>query len=475
MRKGKSVIGKQVLSLATGQRLESVNDLVLDPDVRRMIALVVSEGGILTSSKVVPSSEITSYGKDAVVVRAPDAIISASDQPELRAAVNHNDKILGKAVFTTTGDKLGAVSDVYFDERTADVMGYEVSSGLIGDATKGTSYLATDEITNIGPDVIYVHPLTADALEAQVGGIQGALQGAGDQLGQATQTIAGKVGEAGANAGDGVAVYRAKVSPEDSLVGKLTGSDVETDEGSVIVPKGRRVRPDDIERAREAGKLPVLTSSVAQAAAQEAGARAGDSLGSAGDTATGLWDQFTTKIGEITDATGKRVDEQQTKKRLSDIADAVGRPVTKVILDREDNVILNMGDIITHQAIQRSYDAGGLDSLLDSVYKAKVEFTKEELRSPAGTEAQASVEKASGGAVILEELESKVETAEQERQADQERKKREGAQARTAREREREARAAERAKAAETRGDEDMVAAGPEGQSTGSDGRSSSS
>ena len=45
MRKGKSVIGKQILSLSTGQRLETVNDLVLDPDGRRMIALVVSEGG----------------------------------------------------------------------------------------------------------------------------------------------------------------------------------------------------------------------------------------------------------------------------------------------------------------------------------------------------------------------------------------------------------------------------------------------
>ena len=340
---------------------------------------------------------------------------SASDQPELRAAVHHHDKILGKTVFTTTGDKLGSISDVYFDEQTADVMGYEVSGGLIGDATKGTSYLATDEITNIGPDVVYVHPVTADALEAQVGGIQGALQGAGEQLGQATQNIAGKVSEAGANAGSGVARLPAKVTPEDSLVGKLTGSDVETDEGSVIVPKGRRVRPEDIERARDAGKLPALTASVAQAAAQEAGARAGDSLGQAGDTATGLWDQFTAKLGEITDSTGKRVDEHQTKKRLSDIADAVGRPVTKVILDREDNVVLNMGDIITHQAIQRSYDAGGLDSLLDSVYKAKVEFTKEELRTPAGAEAEATVEKASGGAVILDELESKVETAEQER------------------------------------------------------------
>jgi len=462
MRKGKSIIGKHILSLATGERLESVTDLVLDPDGRRVMALVATEGGILTSSKVVPASEISSYGKDAVVVRGPDGIISASQQPELRAAVQHDDKILGKAVFTTGGDKLGAVSDVYFDERTSDVMGYEVSNGVIGDATKGTSYLATDEITGIGPDVIYVHPFTADALEAQVGGIQGALKGAGDQLGQATQGATERMGQAGSD----VAVYRAKLAPEDSLVGKQTGSDVETDEGSVIVPKGRRVRPDDVTRAREAGKLQDLTSSVARAAAQQAGADANHAIGQAGDTAATLWDQFTIKIGQLQDSAGKRVDENQTKKRLADIADAVGRPVTKVILDREDNVILNMGDIITHQAIQRTYDAGGLDSLLNSVYKANVEFTKEELRTPMGTQAQASVDKATGGAVIVDELEAKVQTAEQERQADQERKKRESAAARDARESERQTRAVDRSMERAARSEQDGAAATSQGRST---------
>jgi len=234
----------------------------------------------------------------------------------------------------------------------------------------------------------------------------------------------------------------------------------------VIVPKGRRVRPEDVERAREAGKLQDLTSSVAQAAAQKAGADANDALGQAGDTAATLWDQFTTKIGQLQDSAGRRVDENQTKKRLADIADAVGRPVTKVILDREDNVVLNMGDIITHQAIQRTYDAGGLDSLLSSVYKANVDFTKEELRTPVGTQAQATVDKASGGAVIVDELENKVQTAEQERQADQERKKRESAEARDARESERQTRAVDRSKERAARSEQDGAAASSQSRTT---------
>ena len=68
------------------------------------------------------------------------------------------------------------------------------------------------------------------------------------------------------------------------------------------------------------------------------------------------------KISELTDESGKRMSEQQTKARLAAINDAVGRPVTKVILDRSDEVVLNLGDIITHEAVQRAYEAGILDT-----------------------------------------------------------------------------------------------------------------
>jgi sporulation protein YlmC with PRC-barrel domain len=351
-----------------------------------------------------------------VVVGGHASIITTAEAPGLKEIVEQSGRIVGKKVFTVTGDDQGTIGDIYFDERSGDVLGYEVSGGFIGDAATGTSYLPAEDITTIGHDVIYVQPEVADSLDQQVGGVQGALQDAGQKLGETKDGLAAKAGgardAASRNGGD---------ASGEALIGKRTGSDVETDSGAVIVPQGRRVRPEDVEAARAAGKLPALTSAVAVGAAQEAGAEAKDALGSAGDSAASLWDQFTAKLSEMTDATGKRLDEQKTKGRLADIADAIGRPVTKVILDREDNVILNMGDIITHQAVQRAHEAGGLDSLLQSVYKANVEFAKEEMRAPAEVQAEATVEKASGGAAVVEELEDKVETAERERKREDER------------------------------------------------------
>lgn len=442
MRKGKSVIGKDVLSLEDGSKLEKVNDVIVDPAGERLVALVVDEGGLIASARVVPIEEVSSFGRDAVVVRGHGSIISTSESEALRAIVDQDEKILGKKVFTVEGDEQGSVADIYFDESTGAVMGYEVSGGLLGDASKGTSYLPTEDITTIGTDVVYVQPEVATVLDEQVGGIQGAVRGAGDKLGEVRTAATEKVGQAQAETGRTGA--RAGASSSEALIGRRTGSDVEADTGAVIVPRGRRVRPEDVEAARAAGKLPALTSSVAVGAAQDAEAGAKDALGSAGDSAGNLWDQFTAKIGEMTDATGRRVDEEQTKRRLSDIADAIGRPVTKVILDREDNVILNLGDIITHQAIQRAHDSGGLDSLLSSVYKGTVEFSKEEMRAPMEIEAQATVDKATGGATVVEHLEGKVEAAQRERDQEQERKKAESETGREQRKREREARHRER-------------------------------
>ena len=65
------------------------------------------------------------------------------------------------------------------------------------------------------------------------------------------------------------------------------------------------MRPEDVEAAREADgwAARVVTS------ARRGRRRRSEGRAQAGDTAANLWDRFTSKIGEMTDATGKRADE----------------------------------------------------------------------------------------------------------------------------------------------------------------------
>ena len=49
--------------------------------------------------------------------------------------------------------------------------------------------------------------------------------------------------------------------------------------------------------------------------------------------------------------------------------DALGRPVTRVILAPDDSIILNVGEIVTHKAVQAARDGNVLDILVESVNK----------------------------------------------------------------------------------------------------------
>jgi hypothetical protein len=82
------------------------------------------------------------------------------------------------------------------------------------------------------------------------------------------------------------------------------------------------------------------------------------------------------RTGRRRAAAGSSDDESDRIKR------ALGRPVTRVILDSQDNVILNTGEVITNQAVRRARSAGVLDILLDSVYEGDAPISAEDLRAP---------------------------------------------------------------------------------------------
>lgn len=434
MRKGSSVLGKDVLSLATGQKLHTVKDVVINEANDDIVALVLQEGGLLSSSLVVPVDRISSFGKDAVVVPDADAVGSVSDFPEIQPLIDKRGRITGRKVYTEAGEDHGTIKDMYFDEASGRVVGFEVSGGVKSDLASGTSFVSVDQIVRTGPDIVYIAPEAVDAIASQEGGLKGAVTSAKD-----------KVTEVGGKAGDKLGEVKDQAQskqpdPEQEVIGRRSQSEILDENGSIVVARGQRITPAHVERARATGNLQVLLQSAPATGVDTDGAK--DVAQAAGDKAGSMWDSFTRKLSEVTDATGKRMDEQQTKKRLQEIEDAVGRPVTKVILDRQDNVVLNLGDIITHEAVQKAYDSGALDSLLSSVYKGEVTFQRDEMKAPM--EGEATIEKASGEAPLVAELEDKVQTAELEREQEKQAKKEQAEADRQQREQERASRSEER-------------------------------
>ena len=457
MRKGSDIIGKPVVSFDTGEQFEKIEDLIFDQTNNQLLGFVVDEGGWFSGARVLPLNRVQVIGPDTVIVPDRKAVISSDTDPVFRKILERNNILKGTKIITTDGKDLGTLVDLYFDEQTGAIEGYEASGGVFADAVSGRSFVPAPHTLKIGEDVAFVPPETAQLMEEQVGGLRGAAQSAGDSISSAAQDatnavkttatntavdpaeqkayVVGRTVERDVTAKDGTVLVatgqqvtplaadeaeRQGVLPDlyrasggslmAGLQGAIAGRAVEqaagrrvqrvvhTDQGLIIAAPGQIVTEQVINRARTYHKEQELmdavgmsTTDAARSAASGTGASMSTTTSDASEAlkegaqnvkegAANLWDKLKAKVGETQETAAQEAHEARIK-------NALGRPTTRVILDPQDNVILNVGELITHQAIERSRQAGVLDMLLSSVYDKDPELSQGELRAPEPGEA----------------------------------------------------------------------------------------
>jgi uncharacterized protein YrrD len=54
MRKGKDIVGKPVIAYDTGEKVETIVDLIFDQDDNRLLGFLIDEGGWFSNAKVLP-------------------------------------------------------------------------------------------------------------------------------------------------------------------------------------------------------------------------------------------------------------------------------------------------------------------------------------------------------------------------------------------------------------------------------------
>ena len=183
----------------------------------------------------------------------------------------------------------------------------------------------------------------------------------------------------------------------DSALGRRVQSFIRGDSGMIIAAPGQIVTQTVIDRAKASHKEQLLLESVGlssstairgqtQQFADSASERlragtqslrantqdAGDQLQSG---AQSIWQQVKSTAEDLQQLSTQAITEKRIK-------GALGRPVTRVILDRDDSVILNVGDLITHQAVECARQSDVLDALLSSVYVETPKLSLQDLRAP---------------------------------------------------------------------------------------------
>lgn len=525
MRKGSDVIDKVVVTYDNGKKIERIIDLIFDQKHNQLLGFLVEEKGLFRGAKVIPLEEVRAIGLDAIVVNSKESVVKVHRVPAIKEILHQNIVLKGTRILTTEGLDLGAVVDLFFDEHSGLVEGYEVSGGVFADAYSGRSFVPAPETVTIGYDVAFVPPETAQMMQEQVGGIRGAVQATEDRLQESAQAANRKLNSASQSAGEQLQnsvdnVNRRLQSARDNageqlqaatdatssklqnlnrdasasltnnlvdpaeqkiyVIGKHVERDVLTPDGSVLLLQGQEVTLVDAESADRMSILDELyratggsltanisrnlkaatesTSNQIQSATHSVAAnlrqsvdglteyvaiqqakgrrvlqtvRADDGLiiAASGQIVTEsvlARAQTYRKEAELLNAAGLAVVSAvsssandtwlETKVQLRDqasvaqknlntfwqalkdqaeklqgrstralkkqrIEQALGRPVTRVILDPQDNVILNVGELITHRAVRQAEESGVLNILVSSVYIKEPEISDQELRA----------------------------------------------------------------------------------------------
>ena len=407
MRKGNEVIGKPVVSYSTGRRIDTIKDLIFDQNSNRLLGFLISEGGWFSGPRVLLLKDVLAIGADAVIISSKDNVFDVKRVPEISKILEYNNVLRGTRILTTDGRNLGTMVDLYFDKETGIVEGYEVSGGMFADAYSGRSFVPTPKTLKIGKDVAFVPVETALLMEEQVGGIKAAMQVAGEKVQETMQSTGEKLQGAGGKLKESSTSLSQNLSGQfnSALAGRAVEEAkgyrvrqfVRSDDGFIIAAPGQIVSDSVDKLAQRFHQEELLLQAVGLSTRDAAQSRANGLATVTGDRlrvtaykaedqlqegaqklkveANHLWRQLKTGVADFQDRSTQAIEQKR-------IMGALGRPVNRVILDQQDQVILNVGELITHQSVEVSRQSGVLEVLLGSVYTETPKLSREDIEAP---------------------------------------------------------------------------------------------
>ncbi|MGB5900967.1 MAG: hypothetical protein WBD58_00805 [Geitlerinemataceae cyanobacterium] len=145
----------------------------------------------------------------------------------------------------------------------------------------------------------------------------------------------------------------------DLLVGKTVDRIVATPTGTLLLAPGQRISPSTVKTAEHWGMLDDLFMAVARSGNSLLNLQSSDSVSGQEDELPSSKTQASPPIG--THNCGIKAIEERR------IQNALGKPAHRTIVDRHGETILESGNIVTPEAIDRAKRAGILDILFSAI------------------------------------------------------------------------------------------------------------
>jgi uncharacterized protein YrrD len=178
---GSAIRGLPVVTIAGGEDVAEVRDLIYNPEAGRLVGLTLNKRGFLSGRRreVLPAATIHAIGRDAVMIDDEDSLVRPDAAPEDVGAPPSQRDVTGNDVLTDQGKRLGKVKDVVvLVGSDGEVVGYEIET-----ESGGTGYIPLPTQLAVSGSALVVPDPTQDFVEADLVGLGAAVDEFRSRLG----------------------------------------------------------------------------------------------------------------------------------------------------------------------------------------------------------------------------------------------------------------------------------------------------
>lgn len=214
MKSSSKVIGLPLMSVKEGQKVGSVQDIVVDAQKKKVDALVVRGSKNEYDFQQLKISDVIGIGKDYVILQSIENVKSVASE-------SVGVPLLNIQCIASSGDVLGTVIEFEFDEKAGTINTLKIDTG---NAVKGENILTISnnllfvQNSNESP-VSSVNPMDSEDTAPVVNNANNTLE----------------------------------KEQRDYMIGRVVKNDVKDQNGNIIVSKGTMVNSAIIEKAENAG------------------------------------------------------------------------------------------------------------------------------------------------------------------------------------------------------------------------------
>jgi uncharacterized protein YrrD len=143
------IIDLPIIDRASGQRICTVKDVIIDARENKVYALVCKEHLIRRVTEIIPYDYVIAVTQNFIMITKKCNIIKHREIPSMNRRFFSIDNIIGKLILNAKGEIIGIIRDIMLNTSNGSINAYEISEGYFDDLVTGRRIIKLNKSFNI--------------------------------------------------------------------------------------------------------------------------------------------------------------------------------------------------------------------------------------------------------------------------------------------------------------------------------------